>query len=117
MFFYNLLSIILCTTSGFKSVDTSPKLSSSLCAILRKIRRIILPERVLGNPGAHCIKSGEAIGPIFSLIVFFKSKVKFQFKFHGDPEYFSPHPVDLTENIRSTQNLLLSNSAGFDRKK
>lgn len=38
----------------------------SLTAILRKIRLIILPERVLGNPGAYCITSGIAKGPIFS---------------------------------------------------
>ncbi len=25
---------------------------------------MILPERVLGRPGAHCSQSGEAIGPI-----------------------------------------------------
>ncbi|SMX50928.1 hypothetical protein MAA8898_05135 [Maliponia aquimaris] len=25
---------------------------------------MILPERVLGRPGAHWIRSGEAIGPI-----------------------------------------------------
>ena len=28
------------------------------------MRRMILPERVLGRPGAHCSQSGEAIGPI-----------------------------------------------------
>ncbi len=25
---------------------------------------MILPERVFGRPGAHCSRSGEAIGPI-----------------------------------------------------
>ena len=32
---------------------------------LAKIRRIILPDRVFGNCGAHCNKSGVAIGPIW----------------------------------------------------
>lgn len=41
------------TTPGSANVETSPRLSKSLHAILRKIRRIILPERVFGNAGAH----------------------------------------------------------------
>ena len=41
------------TTEGSANVLVSPSESSSFSAILRKIRRMILPERVLGNPGAH----------------------------------------------------------------
>jgi len=41
------LSLRLSTTLGSAKVEVSPKLSTSLAA------RIILPERVLGNPGAH----------------------------------------------------------------
>ena len=36
--------------------------SISFSAILRRMRRMILPERVLGRPGAHWITSGVAIG-------------------------------------------------------
>ena len=38
---------------GVASVEVSPRFSSSLAATLRRMRRIILPERVLGSPGAH----------------------------------------------------------------
>ena len=38
-------------TPGSARVDVSPRSSSSL-AIFRKTRRMILPERVLGNPCA-----------------------------------------------------------------
>lgn len=41
------------TTEGSASVEVSPRLLRSFSAILRKILRIILPDRVLGNPGAH----------------------------------------------------------------
>ena len=54
-------------------------LSISFPAILRKIRRMIFPERVFGSPGAHWIMSKVAIGPIsFRTICtnsFFKSSV------------------------------------------
>ncbi|KMQ53429.1 hypothetical protein ACS96_28575 [Pseudomonas aeruginosa] len=43
-----------CTTPGSARVEVSPRLSSSLQAILRRIRRMILPERVFGRLGAHC---------------------------------------------------------------
>ena len=42
----------------------SPIESVSSVAILRRMRRIILPERVLGKPGAQWMTSGVAIGPI-----------------------------------------------------
>ena len=41
------------TTAGSASVLVSPSPSTSFAAILRKIRRMILPERVFGRPGAH----------------------------------------------------------------
>jgi len=41
------------TTEGSASVLVSPRLSNSFSAILRRMRRMILPERVLGRPGAH----------------------------------------------------------------
>src|SRR6516164_1513239 len=52
------------TTAGSASVEVSPRLPYSSSAILRRIRRMILPERVFGSPGANWIRSGEAIGPI-----------------------------------------------------
>jgi hypothetical protein len=42
----------------------SPSAPGSSSAILRKILRMILPERVFGRPGANWIWSGDAIGPI-----------------------------------------------------
>lgn len=81
------------TTLGSARVERSPR-SFSLRAICRRTRRMILPagrakslslgakavmwgetekckipvpERVLGSPGAFWMKSGVAIGPIFSL--------------------------------------------------
>src|SRR5690554_8193824 len=58
-------SAISCsTTPGSAKVDVSPKPSISLAAILRRMRRMILPERVLGRLGAHWIISGLAIAPI-----------------------------------------------------
>jgi len=41
----------------------SPKLKSSIEA-LRKILRIVLPDRVLGSCFKHLILSGDARGPI-----------------------------------------------------
>jgi hypothetical protein len=38
------------TTLGSKRVEVSPKFSVSPDAIFRKMRRMILPERVLGKP-------------------------------------------------------------------
>jgi hypothetical protein len=52
------------TTPGSASVDTSPSEPSSFSATLRRMRRMILPERVLGRPGANWIRSGEAMAPI-----------------------------------------------------
>ncbi|MEY3646981.1 MAG: hypothetical protein RL127_1689 [Bacteroidota bacterium] len=43
-------AIIESTTLGSNRVDVSPKLPNSPSATLRKIRRIIFPERVLGKP-------------------------------------------------------------------
>src|SRR5215212_1667967 len=41
------------TTAGSASVLVSPKLPNSSSAILRRMRRMILPERVLGSDGAN----------------------------------------------------------------
>ena len=41
------------TTAGSASVEVSPRLPGSSSAILRRMRRMILPERVFGNPGAN----------------------------------------------------------------
>lgn len=38
--------------------------SSSLLAILRRMRRMILPDRVFGRPGAQWMTSGVATGPM-----------------------------------------------------
>ena len=46
-------SIKCSTTAGSANVEVSPSESISFAAILRNIRRIILPERVFGKPGAH----------------------------------------------------------------
>src|SRR5690606_41159415 len=42
------------TTPGSASVEVSPRLLVSPAAILRKIRRIILPERVFGSESVQC---------------------------------------------------------------
>ncbi len=47
---YKAPCIISATTVGSSKVEVSPKLEVSPSAILRKMRRIILPERVLGKP-------------------------------------------------------------------
>src|SRR5690606_17420392 len=52
------------TTPGSARVEVSPRAPNSFSAILRRMRRMILPERVLGRPGANWMRSGEAIGPI-----------------------------------------------------
>jgi hypothetical protein len=41
------------TTCGSARVDVSPIWSTAFSAILRKMRRMILPERVFGRPGAN----------------------------------------------------------------
>ncbi|MEN9960189.1 MAG: hypothetical protein RL045_440 [Bacteroidota bacterium] len=48
--FYKAPEIIESTTPGSNNVDVSPKLAVSPSATLRRMRRMILPERVLGNP-------------------------------------------------------------------
>ena len=54
----------LSTTLGSANVEVSPRLEVSPVAILRRIRRMIFPERVLGSESVQCKKSGVAIGPI-----------------------------------------------------
>ncbi len=41
------------TTAGSARVDVSPSWSMSLLATLRRMRRMILPDLVLGKPGAN----------------------------------------------------------------
>gem|GEM_PF-4108729 len=43
------------TTDGSARVEVSPSWSGAFSAILRKIRRMILPLRVFGSPDAHWI--------------------------------------------------------------
>ena len=50
------------TTEGSARVEMSPRASNSSAAILRRMRRMILPERVLGRPGAQWMTSGCARG-------------------------------------------------------
>src|SRR5512140_1290834 len=52
------------TTDGSARVEVSPSVSNSSAAILRRMRRMILPERVLGRPGAQWMTSGCASGPM-----------------------------------------------------
>ncbi len=48
---YTSASSIICSiTSGLSKVEVSPIFSVSLVAILRKMRRMIFPLRVLGSP-------------------------------------------------------------------
>ena len=49
------LSLMACTTEGSASVEVSPRSSISPAATLRRIRRIILPDRVFGKPGVICV--------------------------------------------------------------
>jgi hypothetical protein len=42
------------TTDGSARVEVSPSWSGAFSAILRRMRRMILPLRVFGSPGAHC---------------------------------------------------------------
>ena len=49
---------------GSASVDVSPKPSVAPSAILRRMRRMILPERVLGSAGVKWIFSGAASAPM-----------------------------------------------------
>src|ERR1019366_117874 len=64
------------TTEGSARVEISPRLLMSPSAILRRMRRMILPERVLGRPGANWITSGLAMGPISLPTNFFNSSAK-----------------------------------------
>ena len=52
-------------------MEVSPIESSSPAAIFLRIRRMILPDRVLGR-SQYTIKSGVAIGPMANLTAFFK---------------------------------------------
>jgi hypothetical protein len=54
------------TMPGSAKVDVSPSWSNSPEAILRRMRRMILPLRVFGSPGAQWMTSGAANAPIAS---------------------------------------------------
>lgn len=60
------MSINASTTLGSANVLVSPRLSVSCATILRRMRRIILPERVMGRDGVTHKMSGAAKGPISS---------------------------------------------------
>ncbi len=53
--YFARFSIRSLTTPGSAKVDVSPSAPKSFSAILRRIRRMILPDLVLGRPGAHWI--------------------------------------------------------------
>src|SRR5581483_3437146 len=52
------------TTVGSASVEISPRFDVWPSAILRRIRRMILPERVFGSAGVKWIFSGAASAPM-----------------------------------------------------
>jgi|GEM_PF-3554735 len=52
-YLFSLFATRSSTTPGSASVDVSPRLLCSLAAILRRMRRMILPERVFGRAGAN----------------------------------------------------------------
>ena len=49
-YYFPRISMMAGTTLGSARVDTSPSSLSALTAILRRMRRMILPLRVLGRP-------------------------------------------------------------------
>jgi hypothetical protein len=59
---YLASSLILSTTSGLASVDTSP--GSWRFEIDASTRRMIFPERVMGMSGTMMTRRGPAIAPI-----------------------------------------------------
>src|SRR5690606_27509004 len=63
-FLFCLFAMRSSTTVGSARVEVSPREPKSSSAILRRMRRMILAERVLGSAGANWILSGAAIGPI-----------------------------------------------------
>ena len=62
-FFARFCLACFCTMSstieGSARVDVSPSSEVWLAAIFRRMRRIILPERVLGRPGTICKRERE----------------------------------------------------------
>ena len=65
-------NIYTSTTEESAMVLMSPKSLSSLAIFLRTLL-MILPDLVLGRPGADWMKSGCAKGAIFVLIIIFSS--------------------------------------------
>src|SRR3546814_16531115 len=62
-------SLISSTTAGSSSVVISPTLDVSPSAILRRIRRMILPDRGFGRPLTNWILSGLAQEPLIGVTV------------------------------------------------
>ena len=56
----SILLMRSCTTAGSASVVVSPSSAVSRVAILRRMRRMILPDRVLGRSGTSSTVSGAA---------------------------------------------------------
>lgn len=63
--YFGLLANSTSITEGSAKVEVSPRSLSSI-AILRRILRMIFPDRVFGNPGALWKVSGAANAPILS---------------------------------------------------
>ena len=57
-------SMRLSTTEGSARVEVSPRASTSLAATLRRMRRMILPDLVLGRAGANEV---DALGDTSTL--------------------------------------------------
>lgn len=75
--YHTLSRLISSTISGLTNVVISPKSDCSPSAILRRMRRIIFPERVFGNPVTNCILSSLAMAPIWSEISWLISFARF----------------------------------------
>src|SRR3546814_9866369 len=63
---YELIAprLISSTIGGSSKALVSPRLEVSPSATFRSMRRMIFPERVLGNPRTNWLLSGLAMGPI-----------------------------------------------------
>lgn len=85
--YHTLSSLISSTISGFNKVEVSPKLLKSPSAIFLRIRRIIFPDLVFGNPDTNWILSNFAIGPICSEINWLISFARFS-RFLSAPASF-----------------------------
>jgi hypothetical protein len=78
--------------------------SSSPAAIFLSMRRMILPDRVLGK-SEKTIKSGVAMGPMADRTAFFSDL--FQIKTHQAYEYEAPFVALMERHCRSKNNVCL----------